>query len=303
MRGYKFFLADDDRSVRKMLGNIITENRLGEVIGEAANGIDAEKEILDIWPDISIIDLLMPRQDGIETVRNLKKAGYKGMFVMLSQVEQKEMVKKAYEEGIDYYITKPINITEVLHIVNRVIEVIDLKKVLKGIKQSISLIGEETEAGRKDKSLQDKVKFYTESILMDMGILGESGSIDVVNIMLMLHSEDDSHELLENLNSMYENLIANYEKKSTRNKMNIKALEQRIRRVVKAALKNLAALGVEDYQNPKFEDYAFRYFDFIEVRKQMQKIKENKKVKIKLNIKKFLKVMYFDVNKKLREAN
>lgn len=303
MRKFKFFIADDDRGVRRMLRNIITENELGDVVGEAANGIEAEQDIMNLMPDIVIIDLLMPQQDGIETVKNLKHMGYKGIFVMLSQVEQKEMIKKAYEKGIDYYITKPINITEVLHIINRVIEVIDLKNVLKGIKQSISQIGERVETSRRGTTSNTRIKYLTENILMDMGILGESGSQDIVQMMLLLSQEEDPYELLENLNSLYTRLVKTFNKKTNRNKMNVKALEQRIRRVVKTALENLAALGVEDYQNPKFEDYAFRYFDFAEVRKQMQKIKGVKTSKTKLNIKKFLKVMFFDVQKKLMDLD
>ena len=303
MREFKFFIADDDRGVRRMLRNIIMENKLGEVVGEAADGIEAEQSIMNLMPDIAIIDLLMPRQDGIEAVKNLKNMGYKGIFIMLSQVEQKEMIKKAYEKGIDYYITKPINITEVLHIINRVIEVMDLKSVLKGIKQSISQIGEKVETGERWETSDNQIKYLTENILMDMGILGESGSHDIIQIMLLLIQEEDPYKVLENLNGLYARLVKTFNKKTNRNKMNVKALEQRIRRVVKTALENLAALGVEDYQNPKFEDYAFRYFDFAEVRKQMQKIKGVKTSKTKLNIKKFLKVMFFDLQKKLRELD
>jgi len=303
VRKFKFFIADDDRGVRRMLRNIIMENKLGEVVGEAADGIEAEQSIMNLMPDIAIIDLLMPRQDGIEAVKNLKNMGYKGIFIMLSQVEQKEMIKKAYEKGIDYYITKPINITEVLHIINRVIEVMDLKSVLKGIKQSISQIGEKVETGERWETSDNQIKYLTENILMDMGILGESGSHDIIQIMLLLIQEEDPYKVLENLNGLYARLVKTFNKKTNRNKMNVKALEQRIRRVVKTALENLAALGVEDYQNPKFEDYAFRYFDFAEVRKQMQKIKGVKTSKTKLNIKKFLKVMFFDLQKKLRELD
>ena len=46
-----------------------------------------------------------------------------------------------------------------------------------------------------------------------------------------------------------------------------KAIEQRIRRTILAAVNNLASLGCVDYTNPEFEYYAPRYFDFQEIQK------------------------------------
>ncbi|MET1168167.1 response regulator, partial [Bacillus velezensis] len=66
------------------------------------------------------IDLLMPDQDGIETLAKLRHNGYTGKFIMISQVENKEMVGEAYQNGIEFFIHKPINRVEVEHVLSKV---------------------------------------------------------------------------------------------------------------------------------------------------------------------------------------
>lgn len=56
----------------------------------------------------------MPGLDGIQTIKKLRAQGFTGAFVMISQVENKEMIGQAYLHGIDTYIHKPINRYEVV---------------------------------------------------------------------------------------------------------------------------------------------------------------------------------------------
>ena len=78
-----------------------------------------------------------------------------------------------------------------------------------------------------------------------------------------------------------------------------KAIEQRIRRTILAAVNNLASLGSVDYTNPEFEYYAPRYFDFQEIRNQMKQIQEdsNGPTKVKINSKKFLQMLYLEIGR------
>lgn len=79
-----------------------------------------------------------------------------------------------------------------------------------------------------------------------------------------------------------------------------KAMEQRIRRTVIAALTNMASIGLNDYSNHKFEHYAPLYFDFQDVRMKMRAMEENQTGdKGKVNIKKFLHVFYMETLEKM----
>ncbi|MFA6670659.1 MAG: response regulator, partial [Bacillota bacterium] len=66
-----FYIVDDDIGIRKVLSNIISSKYLGRIVGEAEDGPTAYHSILDLNPDIVLMDLLIPGSDGIETIKKL----------------------------------------------------------------------------------------------------------------------------------------------------------------------------------------------------------------------------------------
>ena len=135
----RYYIIDDDLASRKILSRIISDEYLGEVIGEAQGAVNIELDIISSQPDIVLIDLLMPEQDGIETVQKLRSRNFKGKFIMISQVENKEMVAKAYNEGVEYFIHKPINRIEVSSVIHKLIEQMKMERSLNKIKESLGL--------------------------------------------------------------------------------------------------------------------------------------------------------------------
>ena len=84
-------------------------------------------------------------------------------------------------------------------------------------------------------------------------------------------------------------------------KKECKALEQRIRRAIFQGLNHLTSLGVTDYSNPKFEEYAPKFFDFTQVRKSMQLLQSEDRLSISnthINSKKFIKVLFLEAQKR-----
>ncbi|MDD9266859.1 response regulator [Paenibacillus sp. GCM10023248] len=294
-----FGIVDDDAVSRLMLHKIIEKGGLGEVVGTAGSGIEGERVLLETSPDVVVIDLLMPDQDGIETIIRLKEQGFQGKYVMISQIENKEMIGKAYQAGVEYYIQKPINKIEVEAVLSKVNEQWKISRSLQEIQQSLtklSLLGAAPEAARKKRSVRE----IMQPILMDMGIVGESGSRDLTDIVehLVRHHRGDS---LPPLKELYETAARSHKLKEAEAEKEGKAAEQRIRRAVMAALTHLASIGLTDYSNPKFEHYAPLYFEFQEVRTKMKEIDENLKTeKSKINIKKFLQVLHLEVMDKMR---
>ncbi|MGQ7055919.1 response regulator, partial [Bacillus cereus group sp. BceL245] len=135
-----FYIVDDEKAVRSMLAQIIEDEDLGEVIGEAEDGLSLEQHMPILKKiDILFIDLLMPNQDGIKTIRQIKPS-FKGKIIMVSQVESKELIAEAYSLGVEYYIIKPINRIEVLTVVRKVIERIRLEKSIKNIQESLNMV-------------------------------------------------------------------------------------------------------------------------------------------------------------------
>ncbi|KQY79895.1 histidine kinase [Paenibacillus sp. Root52] len=289
-------IVDDDIVSRSMLQDIIEECGAGELVGTAEGGIEGEQMIINLRPDVVLIDLLMPDQDGIETVARLKALGFAGKFIMISQVDNKEMVGAAYQQGIEFFIHKPINRVEVEHVLKRVNEQWKYERYVLEIQQSLTKFNiVETPPIAKGRTVRD----ISRVILMDLGILGESGSKDVIALMEYVIEQKQAVEW-PSLKEMYEAVAQTYKPTAKEVEKESKAMEQRIRRTVNAALTNMASIGLTDYSNHKFEHYAPLYFDFQDVRMKMRAMEEDQPGdKGKVNIKKFLHVFYMETVEKL----
>ncbi|WP_019424394.1 response regulator [Paenibacillus sp. OSY-SE] len=299
----KFYLVEDDHAVRKMLSRIVNESGLGEVVGEAGDGSCAS--VIDVQDaDVVIIDLLMPGRDGIETVKALREENYGGRFIMISQVENKEMIGEAYQQGVDTFIQKPINRLEVLAVLRRVSEHLLLEKSVRTIRNSLSLLEvsgtADIKAGmilQKERSIEQQAR----SLLLQLGIAGEAGTSDLIRIMKWLKDQQQEQEQsilpdLPPLKTIYEQVaICSRQQPETNLQKDVRAIEQRIRRLALQALTHLSSLGLTDYGNPTFEYYASRLFDFQEVRLRMRELEEQSKSSAsKLNLRKFLYVFYIE---------
>lgn len=290
----RYFIVDDDRASRVMLSTIINDCELGTVIGEAKNGIEAIPQILMMQPEFVLIDLLMPELDGIETIERLQQNGFKGHFIMISQVVNKEMVADGYSKGIEFFIHKPINKIEVQMVLKRTTEQYVLKNSLQAIRQSLTNF-DVSEAKHTKKTTREHIQ----SILNDMGIIAEIGSEDIIKIIEQLLNEKHKIAPLPPLKEVYERVAMLT--KSTQDDIlkESKAIEQRVRRTILAAMINLANLGIVDYTNSEFEYYTPRYFDLTDIRYLMKQIENNDPRKAKVNIKKFIQVLYSEIISKV----
>ncbi|MBX6394662.1 MAG: response regulator [Alicyclobacillaceae bacterium] len=304
----RFFIADDDPATRRMLTRIIESGGLGEVVGEAEDGMAIDGLILDDWADILLIDLLMPVRDGIETIRAIQQQGFSGRIVMISQVESKDMVAEAYRLGVEYYIHKPINRIEVLAVLNKVAERIYLYRSLDTIRRSLdglprpSSRTEEIPVGTGDLPLREAAR----QILTDLGVAGEAGTKDLIELVVLRDQWEQKGRTAPILRDMYAALARRQHPEAAPSKIEreIKAVEQRIRRTVAQALTNIASVGLTDYSHPNFEEYAPKFFDFVEVRLKMRELQGQltpREGKPRLNLKKFVHVLYQEA--KIRAQN
>ena len=304
-----FYLVDDDQSLRRLLTKIITGESLGRVIGEASDGEIAEVEIKDLDPDIVLIDLLLPNQDGVQTIQHLKSHNFGGRFIMLSQVSEQTMVGQAYESGIDFFIHKPLNKVELVAVIKSTLEKIQLIETLAAIQNALTSVAQDKEItplSSHDPRRMDleRARRILLRILSDLGILGEAGCRDINSIILYLlgsYEPGESLIQLHHLQSVYKAVRDHYEKTQERGpSFDEKAIEQRVRRAVGAALHNVASLGVEDYSHHLFNTYANKLFDFSEVRNEMRYLRRESPYHGKINVKKFLEALLIEVQQQAR---
>lgn len=279
--GFRLVIVDDDRAVRRVLAGIIENNDLGEIIGEAEDGEEAERKISVLKPDIVLMDLLLPGKDGIEVIKSLKQRDIRTCFIMISQVEDQAMISQAYKSGIEFFIHKPINAIETVNVISKVEEIIRLKDTFEMIKNTVINIGGKEHREIDKKKGLSKIEFF----LADLGILGEAGSED---IRVIMENYDTVRQKMNNLQDLYQYLREYYENYDKKKSTDIKAIEMRIRRAVDKALRNVATLGIEDYNNELFLRFASTLFDFVEVKKEMDFLRGKSPTGGKINIKKFI---------------
>lgn len=284
-----FIVIDDDRTVRSVLSKIIEQYSLGDVYAEADNGLLGEELILRYKPDIVIIDLLLPLQDGMSIIKKVKSLNVKSMFIMLSQVSDKDMIAKAYEFGIEFYINKPINVIEVVNVIKRVKEYLAMKKTFEAIESTAMTLGR----SNADSNLKrlDNARRALNQIMADLGILGDLGSRDIINICTMLYEDVGLGESLEEtqLSELLKLLLSKYSSEGRGSTGDFKAIEMRMRRTVGKAMRNIAAMGIEDFSNDKFVLYSSSLFDYADVKTEMDYIRGKAKYNGKVNIKSFIK--------------
>jgi len=284
-----FIIIDDDRTVRSVLQKIIEQYELGDVLAEAENGLTGEERILKYKPDIAIIDLLLPIQDGISIIKKVKSMNVKCMFIMLSQVSDKNMIAKAYEYGIEFFISKPINVIEVVNVIKRVKEYLSMKKTFEVIESTAMTLGRDN--ARSDAGKLVGARRELNRIMADLGILGDLGSRDIINICTMLYENEYLGETLEEtqLSELLKLLQSKYSSEGKGAGSDFKAIEMRIRRTVSKAMKNIAAMGIEDFGNEKFVLYSSSLFDYADIKAEMDFIRGKAKYSGKVNIKSFIK--------------
>lgn len=293
-----FLIIDDDINIRKMLGFLIRKEKLGKVVDELDSGEDAVQEIIFYNPDIVLIDLLLPVKDGIEIIKAAKLQGYKGKFIMISQVEDEEMVSKAYESGILFFISKPINNIEAINVIKGVCRNIELEKSVALIKNAVLNISEvKSKNSTKEFSLDEKLT----SIFTEIGIVGSTGSNDLREVIYkIINIKKRNSSTTYQLQKLYEEIAK--EKSLVRDEtINKRTIEKRIRRTIQKSLQTIAELGHDDYYNAKFSEYSTTLFDFRQVKQEMRHIDNPKEERGKISIKKFIEGIISKLNYQIND--
>ena len=105
----KVFIADDNYDFLVTLKKYLNEDKEIEVVGEATDGEEAYQKIVQLKPDICLLDVIMPHLDGIAVLEKLNnsKLDTIPICIMVSAVGQDKITQEAISLGAEYYIVKP----------------------------------------------------------------------------------------------------------------------------------------------------------------------------------------------------
>lgn len=274
----KIYIIDRDFNVQCRLQQIISSRNLGEVTGVSDNWREAFFYIEETGADVVIAGLALPQR---ETLIFLEEAGKRlkdTVLLVFMQGNDSDLIRKAYEKGVEFILHKPICDLEI----DRVLRNVEMSRMMKWVlhKAGGEFLQEprqaKAEAARhSDQSLGPQLR-HIKGVLRDIGILGEAGSKDIMRI---------ARYLMENEINFRDITL-----KELCGKMgqNTKSVEQRIRRAAMTGLSNLARRGLEDYADPAFNEYAGKLYQFDQVKKEMNYVMGKSELHGGIRLRKFM---------------
>lgn len=120
MSKIRVFLADDHKILRESLVILLSQKENIEVVGAAGDGQEAYKKILELVPDIAVLDISIPRLNGLDLAERLRAELPGVKVVILTMHKSGEFVSKALCAGVRGYVLKDNALEELIECIELV---------------------------------------------------------------------------------------------------------------------------------------------------------------------------------------
>ena len=113
MSKWSVAIADDNERMVEILDGILRQDEELQIVGVARNGEEACRVIKEKEPDIVLLDIIMPKLDGLTVMEKIGQDVHiqkKPVFVVISAIGQERITEDAFLLGASYYIMKPFEI-------------------------------------------------------------------------------------------------------------------------------------------------------------------------------------------------
>lgn len=102
----RILIVDDSPGWRARVREILAAHPEWKIISEASDGQEAVRSACELQPDVIVLDIAMPRLNGIEAAKMIRQKSPKSRIVFLSVDNDSDIMKAAFEVGQTTYVTK-----------------------------------------------------------------------------------------------------------------------------------------------------------------------------------------------------
>ena len=117
----RILIVDDALFMRQLLRDLFEEQGW-EVVGEAANGVEAVEKYHALKPDLVTMDIVMPEKNGLDALWEIVGEDPEARVIMCSALGQEQLVLQAVQYGARDFVVKPIQEERMLDVVQRVLQ-------------------------------------------------------------------------------------------------------------------------------------------------------------------------------------
>ena len=113
----KVLVADDSEAIRQVLQDILVIGK-HELVGEAIDGNEAVEKFNEIQPDILLLDLAMPKKDGLTVVKEIIEFNPDARIILITASDNQFIITQCLEAGAIASISKPFDFDKVLKVIS-----------------------------------------------------------------------------------------------------------------------------------------------------------------------------------------
>jgi CheY-like chemotaxis protein len=118
----RILIVDDNPTLREGLRSVLSRSPVFDIVGEAADGVEAINSVERLLPDLVLMDISMPRMDGLAATREIKKKWPDTKILVFTVHKSPEYLAAASKAGADRYLSKDSSRAELIQSIEDILD-------------------------------------------------------------------------------------------------------------------------------------------------------------------------------------
>lgn len=118
----RIVIVDDNKEYLDLLSKYMTQSDMFNIVGTATNGVEAVNIIRKTEPDVVVLDIIMPKLDGLGVLEKQHSSGKKTQYIVTSAISNYKTSQLAFNLGAEYFMIKPLDFEALASRINQLME-------------------------------------------------------------------------------------------------------------------------------------------------------------------------------------